>query len=117
MTLSVALAPGGYPINAVRLDGTSTNRTVEASSGTSQQSAAFGNSTVMIRISFVSANAGDAIRFAVGPSPTASATSALLPAGVVEYIHVKPAWKIAVLSNDADTQTLNIVEITDVSAI
>jgi len=57
----------------------------------STASAAFGEQTNYIRI-VGSAN----FHFVLGVTPTASATSALLPAGEVEILKVSPGQKIAV---------------------
>ena len=57
----------------------------------STASAAFGEHTYYVRI-VGSAN----FHFVLGASPTASATSALLPAGEVEILKVSPGQKIAV---------------------
>jgi hypothetical protein len=46
------------------------------------------------------------VRILVGKSPTALATSMLLPAGQIEYIAVKPGWNIAAIG----AATLNVVE-------
>ena len=56
----------------------------------SAASAAFGDQTNYIRI-VGSAN----FHFVLGASPTASATSALLPSGEVEILKVSPGEKIA----------------------
>ena len=62
----------------------------------SQQSAAFGAQTTMVRI----ANASTShLHFAVGADPTASnTTSAQLPINKVEYIEVSGGDKIAVIA-------------------
>jgi hypothetical protein len=62
----------------------------------SQQSAAFGAQTTMVRI----ANASTShLHFAVGANPTASnSTSAALPINKVEYIEVTGGDKIAVIA-------------------
>ena len=57
----------------------------------STASAAFGEHTYYVRI-VGSAN----FHFVLGASPTASATSPLLPSGEVEIIKVSPGEKIAV---------------------
>jgi hypothetical protein len=63
---------------------------------TSQQSAAFGAQTTIVRI----ANASTShLHFAVGANPTASnSTSPSLPINSVEYIEVSPGDKIAVIA-------------------
>ena len=57
----------------------------------STASSAFGSQTEYIRV------VGDAnCHFVLGASPTASATSALLPSGEIEILKVSPGEKIAV---------------------
>ena len=73
---------------------------------TSTRSDAFGNQTNYIRI-VGSAN----FHFVLGASPTASATSALLPSGEVEIIKVSPGEKIAVFHGSSSD-----VYVTEMSA-
>src|SRR5262245_46164501 len=95
--------------------GASQNVAYNAAGGASAASAAFGAQTYQIRVlavSGVAAAIGDAVRVVVGDgTPTASATSAALPLNQVEYLTCTPGQKIAVLSNNASTGTLNVVEI------
>jgi hypothetical protein len=72
----------------------------------SQASSAFGSQTEYIRI-VGSAN----FHFALGASPTASATSALLPSGEIEILKVSPGEKIAVFHGSSTD-----VYITEMSA-
>jgi len=68
-------------------------------SGTSQQSAAFGNNTSEIRVV-----CSAACHINIGENPTAAATDnngMLLPANVVEYFHVTPGQRIAVIQDSA----------------
>jgi hypothetical protein len=60
----------------------------------STQSAAFDDATRFVRL-HTDANC----RWAIGPNPTASSTSPRLPAGVTEYIGVRPGHKIAVIQS------------------
>ncbi len=65
-------------------------------SGTSQQSAAFGANTHEIRVVVI----GNACHINIGDNPTAAASDnngMLLPVGVVEYFHVTPGQKVAVI--------------------
>lgn len=76
---------------------------------TSAQSAAFGNNTHDIRL----VSTTDC-HINIGNNPTAAATDNngyLLPAGVVEYFHVTPGQKVAVIRNSADG-TLSVAEMT-----
>ena len=78
----------------------------KTSGGSSAQSAAFGSQTEYIRI------VGDAnCHFVLGGSPTASATSALLPSGEIEMLKVSPGEKIAVFHGSSTN-----VYITEMSA-
>lgn len=62
-------------------------------SGTSQASSAFDDQTYQIRI----ATGAQPAYFEIGASPTATSSSALLGANVVDYVTVAPGQKIAVL--------------------
>lgn len=69
-------------------------------SATSAQSAAFGANTHEIRV--VSTTN---CHIKIGDDPTAAATDnngVYLPAGVVEYFHVSPGQKVAVIRDTAD---------------
>jgi hypothetical protein len=68
-------------------------------SGTSQQSSSFGATTREIRVV-----CSAACHINIGANPTAAATDnngMLLPANVVEYFHVNPGEKIAVIQDSA----------------
>lgn len=99
----------GVPIQAVQL-GTSQNVSYNAAGGASTQSSAFGSSTTLIAVAINVAAADSGIRVAIAASPTASSTTTLLPASGVYYFAVMPAWKIAVLSNNATTGSINVTE-------
>lgn len=72
------------------LPGTTTNITT---SGTSQATAAVGNTTAIVRVAVTAAT-----YVAVGADPTAAATSMLIPAGGVEFLATEPGVsKVAVL--------------------
>jgi hypothetical protein len=78
-------------------------------SGTSAQSAAFGNHTHEVRIV---STTNCHINF--GANPTAAATDnngIYLPAGVVEYFHVSPGQKVAAIQDSAGG-TLCVAEMT-----
>lgn len=76
---------------------------------TSAQSAAFGARTFEIRV--VSTTN---CHINIGDNPTAAATDnngIYLPAGVVEYFHVNPGQKVAVIRDSADG-TMSVAEMT-----
>lgn len=62
-------------------------------SGTSQQTAAFGSGTYMVRI----ATGAQPGYFALASNPTATSASNLIGTNVVDYVKVNPGEKIAVL--------------------
>jgi len=77
-----------------------------STNNSSTASAAFGSQTEYIRI------VGDAnCHFVLGASPTASATSALLPSGEIEMLKVSPGEKIAVFHGSSTN-----VYVTEMSA-
>jgi hypothetical protein len=79
-------------------------------SGTSQQSAVFGANTSEVRVVCI----GNACYINIGSNPTAAATdnnSILLPAGVVEYFHVTPGQRVAVIQ-DTGAGTFCVAEMT-----
>jgi hypothetical protein len=92
---------------------TSQNVAVATSGGASAQSTAFGAQTLWVRLAFSSSTTGSGVRYNFGASPTATSTSTLLPANWVEVVKVNPGQKLAALSNDASSQSLNITELTD----
>ena len=55
----------------------------------------------------------DGVRIAIDASPTATATSYLLPVNWVEIIKVSPGQKIAVLGNNTGTGSVSVSELTD----
>lgn len=93
--------------------GASQNVAYASSGGASAASSAFGSQTYAIRVSApgsLSATVG--VRIQVGDgTPTATATSPLLPANWVEYIIVTPGQKIAALSNDSVSGNLSVTEL------
>ena len=95
--------------------GASQNIAYNAAGGASTASTAFGAQTYWIRVCAVAtypAVTGDGVRIVVGDgTPTATATSTLLPLNWVETIAVTPGQKIAALSNNATTGSLNITEL------
>lgn len=94
------------------VEGASQNVAFAAAGGASAASTAFGSQTRYLRLCFVgvvSATAG--ARYVVGDgTPTAAATSTLLPPNWVQYVACNPGQKVAVISNDATTGSLSIVE-------
>jgi len=92
--------------------GAAQNVAYAAAGSASAQSVAFGPQTYWIRVTapgVLSATSG--LRILVGDNPTAIATSTLLPVNWVEYIHVTPGQKIAVISNDTVTGNLSVTEL------
>lgn len=86
-------AQGSAPIYPAATAPPVTSQTV-AISGTATSSAAFNTATRLIRITC------DVIcSFLIGTSPTATTSSARLPAGGVEYFIVVPGQKISVITN------------------
>jgi hypothetical protein len=83
--------------------------------GTSATSGAFGSQTRYIRITTVgvATATADGVRFQVGSNPVANSTTPLLPINWVEYVVVSPGERIAALSNNATTGSLNVVELTN----
>jgi len=61
-------------------------------SGSSQQSSAFGDDTRIIRV----ATTQDTY-IELGTNPTATTSSFLMPAGSIEFLRVNPSSKIAVI--------------------
>ena len=92
--------------------GASQNIAYAAAGGSSAASSAFDTQTRAIRVSVpgvISATSG--VRIVVGDgTPTASATSVLLPVNWIEYI-VVTGQKIAVLGNDTVTGNLSVTEL------
>jgi|RhiMetdeSRZDD1v2_1073273.scaffolds.fasta_scaffold797566_2 hypothetical protein len=95
--------------------GASQNVAYNAAGGASAASTVFGAQTYQVRvvaISGVAAAIGDAVRIVVGDgTPTATATSTVLSVNQAEYLTCTPGQKVAVLSNNASTGTLNVTEI------
>lgn len=84
-----------------------TEQTVITTSGSSQQSAAFGAQTRQVRVCAIS----NACYVSIGGNPTATANSVLLPVGRPEYFTVTPGQKLATLQNTG-AGTLSITEMT-----
>ena len=101
MSVQTPMVPGGGMLPVMR----PTTITQNVASGVaSTQSDPFGANTEVIRI------VGDQdFRYQAGSSPTASNISTLLPAGVVELIHVDPGWRIACIQATA-AGTVNVTE-------
>jgi len=93
--------------------GASQNVAYATAGGVSAASNAFGAQTYAIRVSApgaLSATVGVRINVNDG-TPTATATSTLLPVNWVEYIAVTPGQKIAAISNDAVAGSLSVTEL------
>lgn len=93
--------------STLRFSGVSQNVTVAASSAATAN--AFGANTSEIRVVSTTncwAKIGDGT-----PTAAAAANNFYLPAGVVEYFHVTPGQRIAVIQDSAGG-TLNVSEMT-----
>ena len=66
-------------------------------SASSQQSAAFGTQTQVLRLGVASSTATSGVHYSIGASPTATADSPLIPSDWIEYVRVYPGEKVAVL--------------------
>lgn len=114
MPLIAGIAINGFALPVFHL-GVTQNITYNASGGASAQSTAFQNTgtavTEAIMISIpANATSGD-VRVATGTNPTATGTSALLPAKGVYVFHINPGDKLAVVSNDAGTGAITVTEL------
>lgn len=69
---------------------------VRAFTGTSAQTAAIADEVYVVRLV-----ATADVFVAIGADPTATTSSAYLPAGVVEYVAVRPGQKVAALQASA----------------
>lgn len=94
--------------------GATQNVAYAVAGGASAASTAFGAQTYWIRVvavGVVSAT-NDGVRIIVGDgTPTATATVTLLPLNWVEIISCTPGQKVACLSNNATTGSLNVTEL------
>jgi len=81
---------------------------------TTSASSAFGTETTLIRVaSSNQTGVGAHFHIAIGATPTATTSSTLIPCGLVEYIAVSPADKIAVLRGGTTDISLSVTEITN----
>lgn len=99
----------GMPLEAFQI-GASQNVNYAASGGSSAQSTALGAATTMILVA-VNIGTGNGVRIAISSNPTADGTTTLLPASGVYRFYVQPGWKVAVLSNDSNTGSVNVTEV------
>lgn len=100
----------GAPLPVIMLGGASQNVAYNAAGGASTPSTAFSANCTMVQISFHLGSTNTGVRIAGGVNPTATATSTLLPASGTWFCGVSPGWRIAVLSDDVGTGTINITE-------
>ena len=94
--------------------GASQNVSYAAAGGASAASTAFGSETYWIRVCAVGVLSAtlDGVRIVVGDgTPTATATSTLLPLNWPEIIACTPGQKIAVLGNNTGIGTVNVTEL------
>ena len=82
-----------HPVSALR---PALDESVDGSSASASSAVINATSESIVRV----ASSSD-INLAFGATPTASASTLLLPAGVVEYFRVKPNEKVAVLGGIA----------------
>lgn len=66
-------------------------------SASSQQSAAFGAQTQVLRLGVASSTATSGVHYSIGQNPTATADSPLIPSDWIEYVRVNQGEKVAVL--------------------
>ncbi len=107
--ISTPVGNNGVPIQAIQL-GASQNVSYAAAGGTSATSSAFGANTRLIQISVNISSTDSGIRIATGSAPIASSTTTLIPASGVYYFAVGGGQKVAVLSDNATTGTINVTE-------
>lgn len=92
----------------------SANLTVGSSGGAATSTAVFGSETYAVQICHVNSVTGSTsgVRVLVGTAPTAVGSSLLLPPNW-PYIHkVTPGERLSAISNDAQTPSLNVAELT-----
>lgn len=92
----------------------SANLVVGSSGGAATSTAVFGSETYAVQICHVNSTSGSTsgVHVLIGTAPTATGSSLLLPPNW-PYIHkVTPGEKLSALSNDAQTPTLNVAELT-----
>ncbi len=98
----------GSAIPAVQI-GTSQDLAYNAAGGANAQSNAFGIKTSVIEVA--AHITGTGVRIAIGLNPDAtSGTNKLLPGSGSWYFVVAPGWKLAAVSDDVTSGTLNITE-------
>ncbi len=98
--------------DAYRIVG-SQNVAFAASGGASAASTAFGSQTywVMVCVAGIYA-AGSGVRISIGDgTPTATATSALVPVNFPMIFACTPGQKVACVSNDTTTGSLSVTEL------
>jgi hypothetical protein len=86
---------------------------VASTGGAAASSARFGAQTYALQLCYpgsVSSTGG--LRIVVGDAPTADSTSALLPPSWLAQVRCSPGQRVSVISNDAGTANLSIVELT-----
>jgi hypothetical protein len=97
--------------------GASQNVAYNAAGGASAASTAFGTQTRYVQLvaaSAVAVAASDGVRIVIGDgTPTATATSTLLPLNWVAVYECTPGQKVAALSHNASTGSLSITELTN----
>ena len=100
----MTMLPKDNDLNPIQALGVNTEQTPISVGATAAQSAAFGSSTIVIR---VVANTDCHIAF--GSNPTATANSTFIPKGLPEYFKVNSGEKLSVIQDSA-AGTLYITE-------
>jgi hypothetical protein len=83
---------------------------VMTAGATSSQSAAFGDSTTLIRVAVAGANLH--VHYLIGTSPTATTTTcSSIPSGRLLFLSVAPGQKIAFIRGGATDVAVTVTEI------
>jgi len=87
---------------------------VNSAGGAAASTTSVGSETYMVEISApgLSTSSTSGIRVAIGEAPVADSTSAFVPANWVSRYKLTPGQKVSVISNDASTPTMTLVELT-----
>jgi hypothetical protein len=99
----------GHAIQAIRY-GATQNLAYNAAGGASVQSAPFNTKTGVVRLAVHIPSTGSGVRIAVGTNPVASATSTLYPGSMIEFVMLGQGELVAIISDDANTGSINITE-------
>jgi hypothetical protein len=103
------VGPDGGALQAIR-QGAKQNVSYNGAGGASTQSVPFGAKTRCVRIALHVPSTGTGVRVEFGANPVAIATSVLYPGSAIDFWDVDPGWMVAVISDDANTGTINVIE-------